>query len=204
MVPILSSQPLWHQCCSFAESRAGMGAGTCAAELSWWQIFALPLLSFLLFHQKDRIRALEITIGCKLALESLCKPSGVPSYNRQNFHPKDLNLDHEVLYRCLILYLCTQYFFLHLETIYWHVYSYIFQQGIFSCNRICFILMDIWCVAFLLVRNCKNQTGGGGRKLYLTGSCFLIYIMQFSSLFLLHKCVEFQRVQFQLNATTLL
>lgn len=115
-----------------------------------------PSLSLLQFNRKDRIRALEITKGCKLALECLCKPSGVPSYNRQNFHPKDLNLDCEVLYRCLILYLCTQYFFLHLEPIYWHVYSYIFRQGNFSCNRVCFIFMDIRCVALLSVRDCRN------------------------------------------------
>lgn len=115
-----------------------------------------PSLSFLQFNRKDRIRALEITIGCKLALECLYKPSGVPSCNRQNFHPKDLNLDCEVLYRFLILYLCTQYFFLHLEPIYWHVYLYIFQQGSFSCNRINFIFMDIGCVALLSVRDRRN------------------------------------------------
>lgn len=70
MVPILSSRPLWDQRSCSAARRASMGAGTCTAELSWWQIFPFPL--FLLSNQRDRIRALEITTGCKLAWEFLC------------------------------------------------------------------------------------------------------------------------------------
>lgn len=106
--------------------------------LSRWPCLPLPSFFFFFLIKNDKIRALETITGCRLALEYLCKPS----YNMQNFHPTNLTLDYRVPYSCLIFYLCTQSF-LHLEPIYWHVYLYIFQQGIFSALfwRICGVFL---------------------------------------------------------------
>lgn len=191
-MPIPSLWPLWHQCSSFAECRARM---VLAHSLQAWVNdgafpFPLPFLLLLLLIKNDKVRALETVTGCRLALEYIYKPS----YNMQNFHPKNPTLDYT--YSCLIFYLCTL-LFLHLEWTYWLMY---FSAGYFFCERICFILMDMWCVAFLSAWHCEKQTGGGGRKL----SCpsILIHIMIFSLWFVCYKNVEFQRVQFQLDAMT--
>lgn len=185
-----------NQCSSFAECRARM---VLAHSLQAWVNnsalpFPLPFLLLLLIKKNDRIRALETIIGCRLALEYLYKPS----YNMQNFHPKNLTLDYT--YSCLIFYLCTL-LFLHLEWIYWHIYLYIFQQGIFSAKG--YALFWWICGALLFCqRDIVKSRLEEEEENCLSCPSILIHIMIFSLWFVCYKYVEFQRVQFQLSAMT--
>lgn len=142
------------------------GPAACRAKAGCWHMHnwaggcSFPsLLSFFLSNQQDRIRALEITAGCKPPWERLCSHLRSPptlgkifiSIWTVNYHTAGLN--------CLY----TQFLF-QLEPIHWHVYSNIlfwnvfhFSAMYFFCNRVSSFSQIYGVLLFLQYKILKDQ-----------------------------------------------
>lgn len=141
-VPIRSSQLLWDWCSCFAAHRATIGAGTRTAELSWW-----PILPFLFFfpmsNQQDRIRALEIATDCKLGWDYLCSHLMFPPPLGKIF-VQIWTVNHHTAVLDWICILSSSFFSWKLTCL------------LVRFSAVCFILIDMWCLAFSSMYHCKK------------------------------------------------